>query len=406
MCEIIYSVTVSFSGAAVEQQETDTMAEVVDNSEDQCTPSTDTANDMCVAEDCDAATPLRDIHQRRLLESRIVELERQLQAEKLRTQAQSQMIMKLEEKMSEIKVTTLSLANIMGTEDFLFYTGLPNYFVFKNLYGMIVTREPKLCSGNYVRVHTGEEQLFMVLVRLRTGMSLKEISRNFGISMSTFSRLFTSWIVVLSRELSALNCFPKLGLAQQRMPRHFDAFPDTRVVLDATEIRIQTPSSLDAQRQTFSPYKHANTMKCLVGVTPDCYVCYLSPLYGGAMSDREIVRQCGILNLLEPGEAVMVDKGFKIGDLLPHGVKLHIPPFRVPHTRQMPKSEVYETRNIAGARVHVERVIRRIKEFHIFDRALLLTMIDLADEIFTTCALLCNFRGPLIKEEEENEPCA
>ncbi|KAG0415013.1 hypothetical protein HPB47_007818 [Ixodes persulcatus] len=99
----------------VEQQETDTMAEVVDNSEDQCTPSADTANDMCVAEDCDAATPLRDIHQRRLVESRIVELERQLQAEKLRTQAQSQMIMKLEEKMSEIKVTTLSLANIMDT---------------------------------------------------------------------------------------------------------------------------------------------------------------------------------------------------------------------------------------------------------------------------------------------------
>uniref|UniRef100_V5HCX6 Putative thap domain protein n=1 Tax=Ixodes ricinus TaxID=34613 RepID=V5HCX6_IXORI len=62
------------SPPAVEQQETDTMAEVVDNSEDQCTLSTDTANDMCVAEDCDAATPLRDIHQRRLLESRIVEL--------------------------------------------------------------------------------------------------------------------------------------------------------------------------------------------------------------------------------------------------------------------------------------------------------------------------------------------
>ncbi|KAM7282511.1 uncharacterized protein ISCGN_002661 [Ixodes scapularis] len=91
---------------AVEQQETDTMAEVVDNSEDQCIQSTDTANDMCVAEDCDAATPLRDIHQRRLLEGRIVELERQLQAEKLRTQAQSQMIMKLEEKMPEIKRAT------------------------------------------------------------------------------------------------------------------------------------------------------------------------------------------------------------------------------------------------------------------------------------------------------------
>ncbi|CAN8021249.1 unnamed protein product, partial [Ixodes persulcatus] len=295
-----------------------------------------------------------------------------------------------------LKVSTLSLANVMKTSDFLFYAGLPNYFLFKNLYDMIITRNPKLCSGNYVRVQTGEEELFMVLVRLRTGMSVKEISRNFEISMSTFSRLFSSWIVMLRRELSSFNHFSKLSYVQQNKPRHFDAFPDTRVVLDATEIRIQTPSSLDGQRQTFSPYKHANTMKCLVRVTPDCYICYLTPMYGGAMSDREIVRQCDILDQLEPGDAVMVDKGLQISDLQPQGVKLHIPPFRTAQTSQMPKADVYETRNIAGARVHVERVIRRIKEFHIFDRALPLNMIDLAEEMFITCALLCNFRGSLI----------
>lgn len=80
------------------------------------------------------------------------------------------------------------------------------------------------------------------------------------------------------------------------------------MVLDATEIRIQAPSSLDTQRQTFSPYKHANTMKCLVGVTPDCYICYLSPMYGGAISDREIVRQCDVLDQSELGDTIMVDK--------------------------------------------------------------------------------------------------
>lgn len=108
-------------------------------------------------------------------------------------------------------------------------------------------------------------------------------------------------------------------------------------------------------------------MKCLVGVTPDCHVCYLSPMYGGALSDREIVRQCDILDQLEPGDAVMVDKGFKISDLLPQGIKLHIPYLGRHRQARCPRqTDVYETRNIAGARVHVERVIRRIKEFHIF----------------------------------------
>lgn len=74
-------------------------------------------------------------------------------------------------------------------------------------------------------------------------------------------------------------------------------------------------------------------------------------------------------------------------------------------TSQMPEADLEETRNIAGARVHIERVITCIKEFHTLGRALPLNMIDLADEIFITCTLLCNSRGSLNKEGEgENEP--
>lgn len=128
---------------------------------------------------------------------------------------------------------------------------------------------------------------------------------------------------------------------------------------------------------------------------------FVSALYGGGTSDREIVQQSGVLDLLEPGDGVMVDKGFKVEDLLPRGVSLHIPPFRITGEAQMSGKDVEETRHIAIARVHIERVIRRIKEFHILDKPFPINMLDLADAVFTTCAYLSNFRGPLINKDKE-----
>ncbi|KAL1475661.1 hypothetical protein MTO96_037126 [Rhipicephalus appendiculatus] len=120
------------------------------------------------------------------------------------------------------------------------------------------------------------------------------------------------------------------------------------------------------------------------------------------VSDRAIVQQCGVLDALEPGDAVMVDKGFKIDDLLPLGVSRYMPPFRIPGVAQMSRADVNQTKRVASARVHIERVIRRIKEFHILDRAFPINMLDLADAVFATCAFLSNFRTALIRHERND----
>lgn len=98
---------------------------------------------------------------------------------------------------------------------------------------------------------------------------------------------------------------------------------------------------------------------------------------------------------LEPGDAIMVDKGFKFNDL-PLGVQVHIPPFRKTNEPQMSENDVAHTRHVARARVVIERVIRRVKQFHLLYRPFPISMVDFAEPVFQVCCFLSNFRMPLV----------
>lgn len=65
----------------------------------------------------------------------------------------------------------------------------------------------------------------------------------------------------------------------------------------------------------------------------------------------------------------MADKGFLVQDLLqPQKATLTIPPFlSKTKSLQFTSKEVTETQQIAHLRIHVERAIRRIKEYQIFE---------------------------------------
>ena len=82
----------------------------------------------------------------------------------------------------------------------------------------------------------------------------------------------------------------------------------------------------------------------------------------------------GLVQLLERGDSIMADRGFDIQDnLTPLGIRIHIPAFLDKGKEQFEESQMVETRRIASLRIHVEREMKRIKEFHIFDSAILNT---------------------------------
>lgn len=181
------------------------------------------------------------------------------------------------------------------------------------------------------------------------------------------------------------------------MPQEFKRlYPSTRVILDCTEIFLETPSSLLLQSQLYSTYKSNTTLKGLIGIAPHGAVTFVSSLYTGAISDKEITRCSGILDLLENGDSVMADKGFDIEDLLRgRGASLNLPPF-LEDRRQFSQTEFLNTKTIAKLRIHVQRAIRRIKEYHFFDSDVPLSMLGSVNQIYTIICLLTNFQRPLI----------
>ena len=56
-------------------------------------------------------------------------------------------------------------------------------------------------------------------------------------------------------------------------------------------------------------YKSHNTFKFLLGIAPSGQITYLSTLFVGSISDREIVEKSGFLEFIEWRDNVMADRG-------------------------------------------------------------------------------------------------
>ena len=188
--------------------------------------------------------------------------------------------------------------------------------------------------------------------------------------------------------------WPSREAVDDFMPDCFwSMYPQTRCIIDATEIFIQMPSNLSAPQLTFSNYKNHNTLKALVGITPSGAVSFISDLYGGNISDKKLTVECGILKLLELGDSIMADRGFNIEDILPPGVSLNMPP-KLNESGQLTESERTTTSRIASIRIHVERAIERIKNYQILHN-IPNSLHNNVNQVFFVCATLTNFLLPL-----------
>lgn len=288
-----------------------------------------------------------------------------------------------------------------------FYTGFVSYMVlnaFFEFLGPVVHEltywgsKSEGCRKRLSMKVNPKNHFFLVLVKLRLNLMLKDLAYRFGLSTSQTSRYLTTWICFLYQTMKEIEWMPTVSQIMGTLPTAFrERFPTTYAIIDGSEVFIETPSDLALQSSTWSQYKHHNTVKFLVACTPNGAICYISPVYVGSISDVELTRVCGFVDALKdkPGVSIMADKGFTVRDLLNEiNVGLNIPVFL--NEKQFSAEDVGKGRKIASVRIHVERAIGRIKTFHILQGTIPISMARLTNQIIFVCAFLTNFLPALV----------
>ncbi|XP_064479632.1 uncharacterized protein LOC135392902 [Ornithodoros turicata] len=273
-------------------------------------------------------------------------------------------------------------------------TGLPSLDLLKEIVTAYVEIQPETAKHRL----SGKERVVLTLLKLKHNLPLNFLSNLFDCSVSTVSEIIVSTVPILSKMLSSVVTMPSKEEVLSNMPVHFERYQKVRLVLDCTEIPVSQPKCLKCALRVYSYYKKGFTCKYLISVTPAGIIANVSKGYGGRASDNAIFAASGILEQLLPGiDEIMVDQGFLIDELCEnHLIGLVRPPFK---GKQKQLSKV-RTQKIACARVHVERVIQRMKTFRILTTKVLWSLVPLLDDIMVIVAGVTNLSPSILADEK------
>ena len=288
-------------------------------------------------------------------------------AKKIQTDMTSNDISILEQGMNDLSSALHNLniekkSKVVGTKAWFdkdqkvsFYTGVPNFYVLSTIFYFVssnITHSSNSCLTQF-------QEFAMTLIRFRLNLTLQDLAYRFEVSVSTTSTIILKWIDILFIRLRLLIKWPSREDLITTTPMSFRQHFKTKVavIIDCFEIFCNQPKNLSARAQTFSSYKHHNTIKILIGITPQGVISFVSKSWGGRTSDRHLTENCGLLKNLLPGDVILADRGFDIGDFAAVvGATVEIPAF-TKGKKQLCAFDVERSRKLASVRVHVERVI-------------------------------------------------
>ncbi|KAJ1520332.1 hypothetical protein ONE63_004530 [Megalurothrips usitatus] len=325
----------------------------------------------------------------------------------------------LEQRVEEITKENQRLRNLEFAESSLeqdnnkvdFYTGLPSFTLLLHVFN--------LCKDYVPTSHRNKltpfQEFMVVMLRLRLNLLIEDLAYRFQVSQPTISRIMTKWLEVMSLRLKSLLVWPDRETLRKTMPECFkkDFGTTVALIIDCFELFIERPSNLLAKAGTWSSCKHHNTVKFLIGITPQGTICYISQADPGRTHDDKLEDECGILEKMTPGDAILSDRGFRGNTSSADVLRVRIvQPAYLYGRVQLSGEEVDSTRRIAYCRIHVEHLIGLVRrKYRILTQLLPTDSLKVkenqlqapVDQIAIICCALCNLCPPIVPMFEKEE---
>ena len=249
------------------------------------------------------------------------------------------------------------------------------------------------------RSSTKDDKIMMFFMKIRHNLSYFMMSKIFQIHRTTISQNVENVLDSLYKEASVWSWWIPREKVQATMPEIFKAHhPNTRAILDASEIKCEAPSEVRPQALCYSQYKSSCTLKYLIAIAPSGFITFISRAYGGRVTDTQITVDSGFLDLLEAGDLILADKGFPkiIEQANERGAFVVMPPFKR-GDRQFSEFENSEGYKCSRLRIHVERAIARMKVFKVL-KFLDHSLLPRINKLLACIAYIVNHFPPLIQE--------
>lgn len=295
-----------------------------------------------------------------------------------------------------------SLAIIDGPCHFYDCTGL-TYDQFNSLcefFDASVTKPPGTPSNvaSVCSTVPQRNQILLTLMKLRLNVDNERFASEFQIGLPTVNAILSTWVDYMYDQLSQLSTWPHRDTIFQSMPEGFQQyFPNTFAILSLIELELELkpeePDPLPPVTLT-----SGTTLKSLIACDPSGVVMYVSDLFPGSWSGREIFQKCNIEKLLRGciqcgylnnGDGLMVDKSLPIrNEVESIGLRMNIPPIDgiKPHDEETKMSFIF-----AEHIIHLERAAARIKRFQILWDTTSMSQFGNANQVWHVVSMLANF---------------
>ncbi|XP_017290459.1 uncharacterized protein LOC108247086 [Kryptolebias marmoratus] len=238
------------------------------------------------------------------------------------------------------------------------------------------------------------DEFFMFCMHLSLGQKEGVLARTFGLSLTRVNQILITWANYLYLLLGSIGIWMTQIQVRQAIPfKLLQHCHNVRVIVASTEIGCENQGTDTVCSEKPSGHTNVTRYRALIGVAPCGSITFASKLFPGFMSNEELVRVSGILDLLQPGDQLIADKDFDIEKLLEDtGVKL----LKFPSKRRCPIEMMdLKARIIDRLLALAKRAVRRVKEYQILNSPIPLSFAETLNQIWSCCCMMANYQGSL-----------